>query len=82
MTKSFTPFVLQLARKDVDLSISRDSKRQPWGIPVPGDPDQTIYVWFDALVGYLTAAGYPEKQVYELNWPPKLQILGKDILRY
>lgn len=82
MTKSFAPIVLQLARKDVNLSISRDVRRQPWGIPVPDDPTQTIYVWLDALVGYLTAAGYPEKEGKDFQWPPDLQILGKDILRY
>jgi hypothetical protein len=42
-----------------DISISRPSSRLSWGIEVPGDPDQTIYVWFDALVNYLTVTGYP-----------------------
>jgi methionyl-tRNA synthetase len=42
-----------------DLSISRPKSRLSWGIEVPGDPEQTIYVWFDALVNYLTVTGYP-----------------------
>jgi methionyl-tRNA synthetase len=42
-----------------DISISRPRTRLAWGIEVPGDPDQTIYVWFDALVNYLTVTGYP-----------------------
>lgn len=42
-----------------DISISRPKSRLTWGIEVPGDPEQTIYVWFDALVNYLTVTGYP-----------------------
>ena len=42
-----------------DISISRPRSRLNWGIEVPGDPEQTIYVWFDALVNYLTVTGYP-----------------------
>ncbi|XP_041347778.1 methionine--tRNA ligase, mitochondrial-like [Gigantopelta aegis] len=62
-----------------ELSVSRPSDRLPWGIPVPGDPSQTIYVWLDALVNYLTVAGFPGKIT---NWPPDCQIIGKDILRF
>lgn len=56
-----------------DLSISRTSIS--WGIPVPGDEKHVIYVWFDALLNYLT--GCPAN-----SWPPDLQIVGKDILRF
>ncbi len=56
-----------------DLSISRTSIS--WGIPVPGDEKHVIYVWFDALLNYLT--GCPANA-----WPPDLQIVGKDILRF
>jgi len=56
-----------------DLSISRTSIT--WGIPVPGDEKHVIYVWFDALLNYLT--GCPAN-----TWPPDLQIVGKDILRF
>ncbi|KAG6853220.1 hypothetical protein C0991_005887 [Blastosporella zonata] len=67
-----------------DLSISRPSSRLSWGIPVPGDPEQTIYVWFDALLVYLSGIGYPwngGKGLME-GWPVDLQIIGKDILRF
>ncbi len=62
-----------------DLSISRTSFK--WGIPVPIDPKHVIYVWLDALVNYLTSAGYPEAS-YVQKWPPQIQIIGKDILRF
>ena len=64
-----------------DLSISRTSFK--WGIPVPGDERHVIYVWFDALVNYLTAAGYPG-DMERLNdiWPADLHLVGKDILRF
>ncbi|GAA5829517.1 hypothetical protein JCM11251_000186 [Rhodosporidiobolus azoricus] len=69
-----------------DLSISRPSSRLSWGIRVPDDPDHTIYVWIDALVNYMTAAGYPWKggEAYAEGqvWPPDLQIVGKDIIRF
>lgn len=63
-----------------DLSVSRRRDRVSWGIPVPFDDNHTIYVWFDALTNYLTAAGYPDN----LNefWPADLHIVGKDILRF
>lgn len=62
-----------------DISISRPIERVPWGIPVPGDPTQTIYVWFDALSSYLCTNGYPDSN---FKWPPDVQIIGKDILKY
>lgn len=65
-----------------DLSVSRPASRVPWGIPVPDHPGHTVYVWLDALVNYLTAAGYPSSQSFTNNWPPTLQILGKDILKF
>ena len=54
---------LQIFLKDVspDLSVSRASSRLEWGISVPNDPSQTIYVWLDALINYLTVAGYPNR---------------------
>lgn len=61
-----------------DLSVSRPRKRVSWGIPVPEDNKHTLYVWVDALVNYLTVAGYPD----QLVWPPDVQVLGKDILRF
>ncbi|KAG9749646.1 hypothetical protein KCU75_g13778, partial [Aureobasidium melanogenum] len=67
-----------------DLSISRPSSRLTWGIRVPTDPTQTIYVWLDALINYATAAGYPWAPGSEHTggWPADVQIIGKDILRF
>jgi methionyl-tRNA synthetase len=62
-----------------DVSISR--QRLPWGIPFPRDPDQTIYVWFDALINYLSATGFPEPG-YERLWPADLHVVGKGITRF
>ncbi|XP_067903660.1 methionine--tRNA ligase, mitochondrial isoform X2 [Heterodontus francisci] len=62
-----------------DLSVSRQRNRLKWGIPVPGDSTQTIYVWLDALVNYLTVAGYPENRNH---WPTLHHIVGKDILKF
>jgi methionyl-tRNA synthetase len=62
-----------------DLSVSR--LRQPWGIPFPDDPEQTVYVWFDALINYLSATGFPETG-YERLWPADLHVIGKGITRF
>lgn len=67
-----------------DLSISRPKNRLSWGIPVPGDPDHTMYVWFEALISYLSAIGYPSPTATDgttAAWPPDLQVMGKDIVR-
>ena len=63
-----------------DLSVSRSTDRLKWGISVPDDPSQRIYVWLDALVNYLTVCGYPGKE-FRRFWPPNVQVLGKDILK-
>jgi methionyl-tRNA synthetase len=60
-----------------DTCISRSNPG--WGIPVPGDEAQVIYVWFDALINYITATGWPDPG-YEEKWPAAVQWLGKDIL--
>ena len=68
-----------------DLSISRPATRLKWGIPVPGNPSQTVYVWLDALMNYLTQAGYPPAAAAQGEssiWPPNLQVIGKDIIRF
>ena len=57
-----------------DIAISRPTSKVSWGIPVPDDPDQVIYVWFDALINYITGA--PE------CWPADIHILGKDNVRW
>jgi methionyl-tRNA synthetase len=61
-----------------DVSISR--ARFPWGIPFPGDPDHTVYVWFDALINYLTAAGFP-RDGWDRLWPADVHVIGKGITR-
>lgn len=64
-----------------DLSVSRTSFL--WGIPVPGNPKHVIYVWFDALTNYLTAAGFPDdKKKFNEVWPVDIHLVGKDILRF
>lgn len=65
-----------------DVSISRPRKSLSWGIPVPGDPEQIMYVWLDALSNYLTILGYPDREEWKEYWPADVQIIGKDILRF
>lgn len=67
-----------------DLSISRPTKRLSWGIRVPTDSEQTIYVWLDALLNYVTKAGYPWAPGAETagGWPADVQVIGKDIMRF
>lgn len=64
-----------------DFSISRLAKKQPWGVPVPDDPDHTMYVWFDALVNYISAIGWPDNMDTFQKWWPVTQYAGKDNLR-
>jgi methionyl-tRNA synthetase len=65
-----------------DLSVSRPLSRQKWGILVPGDPNQTIYVWIDALVNYLTAMNGFKFSVEELSKVSMTHVIGKDILKF
>ncbi|KAG6356582.1 hypothetical protein INS49_014455 [Diaporthe citri] len=68
-----------------DLSISRPSSRLNWGIRVPGDDTQTIYVWVDALINYLTKAGFPNwtpGRELDGGWPADVHVIGKDIVRF
>ncbi|KAI5867296.1 methionyl-tRNA synthetase [Durotheca rogersii] len=65
-----------------DLSVSRPASRLSWGIPVPDDPSQTIYVWVDALINYITVTGYPGWQQGTGAWPADVHVVGKDILRF
>jgi methionyl-tRNA synthetase len=81
-------FILPEARKNEvvsfikqglrDVSISRQNPG--WGIPVPGDPGRVIYVWFDALINYVAAAGWPDAPDWQDRWPADVQWMGKDIL--
>jgi methionyl-tRNA synthetase len=64
-----------------DLSISRTSFS--WGVPVPGNPKHVVYVWLDALINYITALGYPDKDgEFATFWPADLHMVGKDIVRF
>jgi methionyl-tRNA synthetase len=65
-----------------DISISRPKDKIQWGIPVPGDKDQVMYVWFEALMNYITVLGYPEHDDFKKFWPANVQVIGKDILRF
>lgn len=62
-----------------DISVSRSEI--PWGIPLPVDDKEVVYVWFDALINYLTAIGFPDKG-YEKLWPADVHVIGKDITRF
>lgn len=72
---------LNLLKDMPDVSISRPKEKVSWGVPVPGDDDQVMYVWIDALANYITVLGYPEKDISD-SWPADAQIVGKDILRF
>ena len=65
-----------------DISISRPKEKINWGIPVPGDKSQVMYVWFEALMNYITVLGYPEHDDFKAFWPANVQVIGKDILRF
>ncbi len=73
--------VLRLLEESPDVSFSRPKSQLEWGIEVPGDSNQTMYVWADALSNYITVLGYPEKDISEW-WPAAVQFVGKDILRF
>jgi methionyl-tRNA synthetase len=74
--------VLGFLRKPLgDLCISRPASRLSWGIPLPFAPGYVTYVWFDALLNYVTAAGYlVDEARFEEQWPNALHLIGKDIL--
>lgn len=64
-----------------DFSISRLASKMPWGVPVPGDETQVMYVWFDALVNYISTLGWPTPgSLFDAAWP-SVQVAGKDNLR-
>lgn len=66
-----------------DVSFSRPSKALTWGIPVPGDDGQTMYVWCDALSNYITALDFENSgELYKKFWPADVHLIGKDILRF
>jgi len=73
--------VLKLLEEAPDVSISRPRAQLSWGVSVPGDDTQVMYVWVDALANYITVLGYPEEDISDW-WPAAAQFVGKDILRF
>ena len=73
--------ILKLLEDSPDVSISRPKSQLTWGVPVPDDDNQTMYVWLDALSNYITVLGYPETDI-SVWWPAAAQFVGKDILRF
>lgn len=65
-----------------DISISRPKDKIKWGIDVPGDKTQVMYVWFEALMNYITVLGYPEHDDFKKYWPADVQVVGKGINRF
>jgi len=64
-----------------DLCISRPKRRLSWGIPLPFDENYVTYVWFDALINYVSALGYPDGDRFKKYWPVAQHIIAKDILK-
>jgi methionyl-tRNA synthetase len=64
-----------------DLCISRPAERLSWGIPLPFDSRYVTYVWFDALINYVSALGYPDGELYREFWPAAQHVIAKDILK-
>ncbi|MBR3236551.1 methionine--tRNA ligase [Candidatus Saccharibacteria bacterium] len=73
--------ILKLLDDSPDVSVSRPREQLKWGVTVPGDESQVMYVWIDALSNYITVLGYPEQDTSEW-WPATAQFVGKDILRF
>lgn len=75
--------ILQILNEGLDdISISRPKEKISWGIPVPGDAKQVMYVWFEALMNYITVLGYPEHEDFRDFWPADVHVIGKDISRF
>lgn len=64
-----------------DFSISRLKEKMPWGIPVPNDAAHVMYVWFDALINYISTVNWPTHETEFNSWWPGIQVAGKDNLR-
>lgn len=75
--------VLKMLEDIEDISVSRAKSSVSWGIPVPDDADQIIYVWIDALSNYITGVGYTQDDAqFHKFWPADVHMIGKDILRF
>ena len=73
--------ILKLLEDSPDVSISRPKSQLTWGVSVPDDDTQVMYVWIDALANYITVLGFPEKDISDW-WPATAEFVGKDILRF
>ncbi|NCD25869.1 MAG: methionine--tRNA ligase [Deltaproteobacteria bacterium] len=74
--------VLSMLKEDLgDLCISRPKTRLTWGIELPFDRDFVTYVWFDALINYISALGYPDGEAFRKYWPGAHHLVAKDILK-
>ncbi|MBQ3436879.1 methionine--tRNA ligase [Candidatus Saccharibacteria bacterium] len=73
--------ILKLLEESPDVSVSRPVSQLTWGVPVPDDDSQVMYVWIDALSNYITVLGYPDIDISNW-WPATAQFVGKDILRF
>ncbi len=82
LPESRTKEALNMLDELEDISFSRPRKDLTWGIPVPGDDSQTVYVWCDALTNYLSAIGFGRSEEYQQWWPANAHVIGKDILRF
>ncbi len=79
--------IINLIEKSLEekqnVSFSRPAQTLSWGVPVPNDPNQTMYVWCDALSNYMTALDYEnDGDLYKKFWPADVHLIGKDILRF
>ncbi|KIY43798.1 hypothetical protein FISHEDRAFT_77731 [Fistulina hepatica ATCC 64428] len=82
---NYQRYIIDILKQPLsDLSISRPRTRLFWGVQVPDDPEHSVYVWFDALLIYLSGLGYPwtKGKGVRAAWPPNVQIVGKDIIRF
>ena len=82
--KRYRNEVLAMIREDSgleDLCISRPKERLSWGVELPFDTDYVCYVWFDALINYLTGCGYPDQPGWEERWQACIHLIGKDIVK-
>lgn len=81
-----TEFMALLEEGLQDVSFSRPREVLPWGVEVPDDPTQVMYVWCDALTNYISSIGYGDSEkgsdLFHQYWPCDLQVIGKDILRH
>lgn len=79
--KRFNEIIKFVEKGLEDFSVSRLKSKMPWGVPVPDDEEQVIYVWFDALINYISAIGWPKDKEKFTQWWPAIQVAGKDNLR-